>query len=80
MKGRNYYKELFAEYPDVVTLPEFRKMLGGIGDSTARKLMRSGCIHRYYIRNTYLIPKESVIDYVLSEHYADYKKKLKACV
>lgn len=39
-KLRTYYEQLFASYPDVVTLPEFCKMLGGIGDSTARKLMR----------------------------------------
>lgn len=29
------------------------------------------------LSKTYLIPKVWVIDYVLSEHYAEYKKKLK---
>jgi hypothetical protein len=52
-------------------------MLGGIGDSTARKLMRAGRVKHFYINHTYLIPKTCVIDYVLSEHYADYKKSLK---
>jgi len=33
-KNRAFYEELFADYPDVVILPEFRQMLGGIGDST----------------------------------------------
>ena len=38
MKNRPYYEKLFEAYPDVVTLPEFREMLGGIGNTTARKL------------------------------------------
>ena len=41
MRTRAHYEKLFAAYPDVVTLPEFQAMLGGIGDSTARKIMRA---------------------------------------
>ena len=78
MKSREHYERLFEPYPDVVTLPDFKRMLGGIGDSTARKLMREKRVQHYYIRCTYLIPKECVIDYVLSDHYAEYKKKLNA--
>lgn len=77
MKDRNYYKELFKDYPDVVDLIQFREMLGGIADSTARKLVRAGIIRNFYIRNTYMIPKECVIDYVTGEHYAEYKYSLK---
>jgi uncharacterized protein (UPF0218 family) len=80
MKDRNYYKELFKDYPDVVDLIQFRKMLGGIGDSTARKLVRAGIVKHFYIRDTYMIPKEYVIDYVTSEHYAEYKYSLKVQV
>lgn len=76
-KSKRYYEQLFESYPDVVTLPEFCKMLGGIGDSTARKLMRENRVQHFYIRYTYLIPKEWVIDYVLSDHYSEYKKALK---
>ena len=79
-KTRNQYDELYADYPDVVTLPEFRQMLGGVGDTTARKLMRSGAVYHFYIRGTYLIPKTCVIDYVLSAQYAKYKLTLKAQV
>ena len=70
-KSRSHYDELYADYPDVVTLPEFRLMLGGIGDTTARKLMRTGAVHHFYIRDTYMIPKTSVIDYVLSKQYEE---------
>ena len=80
MKTRSHYEKLFASYPDVVTLPEFQTMLGGIGDSTARKIMRANKVKHFYIRCTYLIPKACVIDYVLSEDYAKYSKTLKARV
>lgn len=80
MKKREYYEELFTAYPDVVTLPQFCKMLGGIGDSTARKRMRGNYVHHFYIRHTYLIPKESVIDYVLGTHYEKYRKELKVSI
>ncbi|MDR1892633.1 MAG: DNA-binding protein [Oscillospiraceae bacterium] len=79
-KSREHYENLFANYPDVVTLPMFMKMLGGIGDTTARKLMRANHVHHFYIRYTYFIPKPCVIDYVLGKHYAEYSKKLKAHV
>ena len=80
MRTREHYEKLFEAYPDVVTLPEFAKMLGGIGDSTARKLMRGNHVQHFCIRHTYLIPKTSVIEYVLSEHYAKYRSALKAQV
>lgn len=80
MDDRKYYERMFAAYSDVVTLPEFCKMLGGIGDSTARKLMRGNYVRHFYIRHTYLIPKESVIDYVLGPHYERYSKKLKVSI
>jgi len=74
---RKHYERLFASYPDVVTLTQFREMLGGIADSTARKLMRQDRVQHYYIRHTFLIPKKWVIDYVLSDYYDEYKKSLK---
>lgn len=80
MKNRRYYELRFAAYPDLVTLPQFCEMLGGIGDSTARKLMRENRVKHYYIRTTYLIPKPWVIDYILSDHYAEYKDKLRVRV
>ena len=77
---RESYEQRFREYPDVVTLPQFREMMGRIGDCTARKLMQGNHVRHYYIRNTYLIPKAWVIDYILSSHYAEYKKELKVQV
>ena len=75
---RTQYEKLFAEYPDVVTLPQFCKMLGGIGDNTARKLMQENIVRHFVIDHAYMIPKKCVIDYVMSKHYKLYRLKLKA--
>ena len=74
---RSDYEKRFHTFPDVVTINEFRAMLGGIGDCTARKLLRQNIILHYYIRCTYYIPKQNVIDYLLSDHYMKYRFKLK---
>jgi hypothetical protein len=77
---KQYYTNLFIDYPDVVDLQQFREMLGGIADSTARKLMRENRVRHYNIRNKYLIPKAWVIEYVLSKHYVSYKQNLKVYI
>lgn len=77
---RKKYEESFEKYPDLVTLGQFREMLGGIGDSTARKLMQENRVQHFIIRHTYLIPKTYVIDYVLSDDYIKYKKQLRVQV
>ena len=73
VKLQRYYEN----YPDVVTLQQFCEMLGGIGDSTARKLMHEQAVEHFVIRCTYYIPKASVIEYVQSEHYANLDLRLK---
>lgn len=67
----------FEGFPDVVNLTELRAMMGGIGESPVRKLLRSNRIEHFYINTTCFIPKEKVIDYLLSPHYAQYRLKLK---
>jgi len=52
VRNQEYYEQLFETYPDVVTLDEFRAMLGGIGDSTVRKLMRENHVKHFHIRDT----------------------------
>ncbi|MDI9495205.1 MAG: DNA-binding protein [Bacillota bacterium] len=80
VRNEEYYKRIFEPYPDVVTLEQFRTMLGGIGDSTARKLLKGNHVKHFYIRDTYMIPKVWVIEYILSDHYAEYRQKLKVQV
>ena len=70
------YNATFREYPDVVTLDQLCKMIR-ISDSTARKMMQQNLIPHFYIRTTYYIPKQNIIDYLNSDHYKQYKLKLK---
>ena len=58
----------------IVTIDLFCRMLGGIGDGTARKLLRGNHVEHFYIRNTYFIPKVSIIDYLLSSDYESEKE------
>jgi len=79
---RAYYEELFAPYPDVVTLSVFREMLGGISETFACKLLRTKVVRSFQIpvhRNKpYQIPKVYIMDYVVSDAYQNYKHRLKA--
>ena len=50
-RGMQYYHRLFRAYPDLVTTIQFREMLGGIGDTFARKL-----IHEKKVRSIYIKP------------------------
>ncbi len=67
----------FQGYPDLVTIPQFCEMLGGICENSARKIIRGKHIKYLYVRYTYLIPKKYVIEYVCSPHYKKFSKTLK---
>lgn len=56
---------LFADYPDVVTVPEMCTMLGGIGRKTAYGLLKSGEICYLKIGKSFKIPKTSIIEYLV---------------
>jgi hypothetical protein len=55
-------------------------MLGGIADSTARKLVKGDEVKYLYAREMYLIPKIYVIDYVLSDHYREFREHMRHTV
>ena len=77
-RNKTYYRKLFKNYPDLVTVLQFREMLGGIGDTFARRLIREGKVKHFFIKPYYYIPKSSVIEYLLSDDYAE--RRLKARV
>ena len=66
MRTRAYYEKLFAAYPDVVTLPEFQTMPGGIGDGTAKKIMRANKVKHFYIQ-MYIPYPQSLCDRLCAE-------------
>ncbi len=76
MNMRKYYEKKFAGYPDVVDVPTFREMLGGIGDGFARKLIHENRVKHMFIKPNYWIFKASIIEYVLSDDYAGRKLKV----
>jgi len=77
MKNRTYYQNLFKNYKDVVSSEQAAKMLGGIGMSSIRKLLKKNILKNFIIDGIYYIPKVWLIDYVVSESYQEYKKILK---
>ena len=52
-KNRKYYKELFKQYPDLVTVLQFREMLGGVCDSFARSLIQQKYVKSFFIKPYY---------------------------
>lgn len=50
MQSRKYYEAYWSQYDDVVTLNEFRKMLGGLGEVRARRLLQNKTVKSFKIR------------------------------
>ncbi len=62
------YQLMFSEYPDIVTVPQMCKMLGGISRKTGYRLLQKGEIASFTIGRIYRIPKINIIQYLgLSE-------------
>lgn len=55
--------EIFADYPDVVTVDQLMKMLQ-IGQVLAYRLVKSGEIKSRKVGREYKIPKKNVIQYL----------------
>ena len=70
------YERKFETYPDLLTIGQFCAMLGGIAESTARRLLQQGLVEHFMIRTTYYIPKIRAIDYIVGQHYRRYRQIL----
>ena len=73
---RMYYEKKLADYPDLVDLITFRKMLGGIGDTFARRLLHENRVKHTFVKPHYWISKKSIIDYILSDDYTNRRLKV----
>lgn len=58
---------MFTDYPDIVNLTQMRKMLGGISNSLAYRMLREKKIKSKKVGREYKIPKVNVIKYVMTE-------------
>lgn len=56
-------KEIFAEYPDVVT-PDDLQMMLKIGRNSVYDLLRNKLIKSIRVGKKYIIPKANVIDFL----------------
>ena len=64
----DYKEEMFKEYEDIVDPKQLKKMLGNkIGTNKVYDLLRNKEIYSKRIGNNYLIPKVSVIEYIMKK-------------
>ena len=61
------YTLMFTDYPDIVNLTQMRKMLGGISNSLAYRMLREKKIKSKKVGREYKIPKVNVIKYMMAE-------------
>lgn len=61
------YTLMFTDYPDIVNLTQMRKMLSGISNSLAYRMLREKKIKSKKVGREYKIPKVNVIKYVMTE-------------
>ena len=61
------YTFMFTDYPDIVNLTQMRKMLGGISNTLAYRMLREKKIKSKKVGREYKIPKVNVIKYVMTE-------------
>ena len=65
---------MFEKYPDVVSVPDLCKMLGGISKKLAYKMLANGEIFSVKVGRSYKIPKVSVIAYLTGKPLSDQNK------
>ena len=58
-----YEYQMFSEYKDVVSVDDVTKMLH-LSRVTVYKLLKAGRIRTLKVGKKYIIPKQSIIDYI----------------
>ena len=68
MKVKKGYwgNELFKEYKDVVTVEDIMAMLH-IGRTTVYELLKSGTLYSVKIGKKYIVPKQSVVNFITAK-------------
>ena len=63
-------KNIFENYPDIVSVDDIMSMLG-IGKSSVYGLLKSNLIKHVRVGKKYIIPKLAVIDFINGACYND---------
>ena len=66
-ENKEYYSELFKDYPDVVRVYQLKEMLPKTGKNKIYKLLKDKKIHSKRIGRDYYIPKVSIINYFMEQ-------------
>lgn len=64
---KEYYSDLFKDYPDVVRVYQLKEMLPKTGKNKIYKLLKDKKIHSKRIGRDYYIPKVSIIKYLMEK-------------
>lgn len=78
MSKRLEYEIELESYPDVVTVEDLIQMLGGISTRTAYSLLKRNKIKHFTIGHRNYIPKEYVIDFMVSDEYPSFQAKVES--
>jgi excisionase family DNA binding protein len=70
------YKQLFKEYPDVVSVEQMCVMLGGISKKTGYRLLKEKRIESFVIGRTYKVPKLHILEYMNIIQKPDSAKRI----
>ncbi len=65
--NKNYYGNLFKDYPDVVKVKELKEMLPRMGKNKIYDLLKDKKIYSKKIGRDYYIPKVSIIKYLMEK-------------
>ena len=65
--NKNYYGNLFKDYPDVVKVKELKEMLPRMGKNKIYDLSKDKKIYSKKIGRDYYIPKVSIIKYLMEK-------------
>lgn len=66
-ENKEYYSELFKDYPDVVRVYQLKEMLPKTGKNKIYKLLKDKKIYSKRIGRDYYIPKVSIINYLMEQ-------------
>ena len=66
----DYFRSIFAEFDDVLTVEDV-VYLTGLNKSTISKLLRAGHIKPLVVNPKYLIPKENLLEFVVSRRFLE---------
>ena len=65
--NKNYYGNLFKDYPDVVKVKELKEMWPRMGKNKIYDLLKDKKIYSKKIGRDYYIPKVSIIKYLMEK-------------